>query len=182
MTREDVERLNRSLASPDKEEMARALAELETILRANEGDASSLEPLGSHLGDSDPSVRRLASWLIGKSAQNKLAGQYPVARLRAALSDADDEVRENSAWAFGEMAGVGIGDKALLMEISNLFSDDAALVRGMAAWAVGRYAEKLGIVVPLLVEALKGMRTDESPMVCSSAKWALEQIRAIRKV
>jgi len=181
MTQEEIEALNQSLASADGAERERALRALETHLRGDEGYASSLQPLGALLGDADPGIRRLASWLIGKSAQNKIAGRYPVEQLVGRLSDTDDEVRENSAWALGEMAGVGIGDKALAISLSNLFSDDAALVRGMAAWALGRYAEKLGISLPHLVEALKGMRTDESPMVSSSAKWALEQIRAIGK-
>ncbi|HXZ23728.1 MAG TPA: hypothetical protein VEH08_03240, partial [Methanomassiliicoccales archaeon] len=138
MTREEIEELNRLLASPDGAEREQALRSLETRLRADEGDASSLKPLGDLLDDSDPAIRRLASWLIGKSAQNKIAGKYPVELLAGRLSDTDDEVRENSAWAFGEMAGVGIGDKFLASSLSNLFSDDAALVRGMAAWAVGR--------------------------------------------
>lgn len=120
--------------------------------------------------------RRLASWAVGKLAQNKVKGTYPMARLIGLLMDSDEEVRENGAWALGELAGLGIGEEVEVRSLNILLEDPIPQVRGMAAWTLGRLAERMSVGHSSSIPLLRKMLEDGSLTARKSAIYALERL------
>jgi HEAT repeat protein len=127
----------------------------------------------------DPSIRRRASWLMGKLAQNKCATFWPVEELNNLLHDDDAEVRENAAWTIGELTGMRTGGIGSIEHLNRLLGDEVPSVRGMAAWALGRLAERLGLGFPSSISPLQGLMDDHHASVRMSAQYALDHLRSI---
>ena len=171
--------INEGLRSGEMDRVVLALDSLNEILRAREADASSLPPLTMLLHDDDVNVRRSVTWSVGKLAQNKVAGDFPLDELITLLSDRDAEVRENAAWALGELAGMGAGRGEAIERLNALMDDASAHVRGMAIWALGRMAERMHLAHRSSVPRLEALLKDKSLYVSKGAEWTLERIRAL---
>ena len=128
------------------------------------------------LQDPDQDVRRMASWAVGKMAQNKLPGDYPLEPLQGLTKDPDPEVRENAAWAIGEMAGLHIGDASSIDFLNDLLQEDDPELKGMAAWSLGRMADKMYLGNRSSLALLKNLENDASVYVQKSAVFALERL------
>ena len=176
---EVMHRLRADLRSSRRDDRLRSLERLHIMLREKGGDASVVPQLTSLLGAEDVVERRMASWALGKMAQNKAQGTYPVAALVNLLSDEDEEVRENAAWTLGELTGLGIGDESEIRSLNLLLDDPWPLVRGMAAWTLGRLAERLNIGHYSSLPMLRRMLEDGSLQVRKSAIYALERLIAM---
>jgi vesicle coat complex subunit len=179
MGKEDAQNLQSGLRSSKKEERLAALERLHIMLREKEVDASPLPQLASLLGTPDPVERRMASWAIGKFAQNKVKGDYPLGKLIELLTDEDEEVRENAAWALGELTSSGIGEESEIRSLNLLLEDPYPQVRGMAAWTLGRLAERLRIGHYTSIPPLRHMLQDNSLNARKSAIYALERLTAL---
>ena len=171
--------INEELRSGEKVRTVQALASLNEMLRSRGADASSLQPLTVLLHDDDVDIRGPATWSVGKLAQNKVAGDFPLGELIALLSDRDAEVRENAAWALGELAGTRVGKEEAIEGLNVLMNDDSPHVRGMAIWALGRMAERMQLARRSSVPRLEALLKDKSLYVSKGAEWTLERIRAL---
>ena len=118
----------------------------------------------------------MASWAVGKMAQNKLPGDYPLRSLQELTRDSDPEVRENAAWAIGEVAGLHIGDASSIPFLNDLLNDDNPELKGMAAWSLGRMADKMYLGNRSSLAPLKKLEGDASVYVQKSAVFALERL------
>jgi HEAT repeat protein len=179
MGEKDVQYLKPKLSSTNKEERLAALERLHILLREKELDSSLLPQLSLLLTAEDPIERRMASWAIGKLAQNKVHGDYPLSKLIDLLMDEDEEVRENATWSLGELTSSGIGGENEIKSLNLLLEDPHPQVRGMAAWTLGRLAERLGIGHYSSVPPLRRMLEDHSLNARKSAIYALERLTAL---
>jgi HEAT repeat protein len=180
MEKKDAQDLTLNLASANKEERLAALEKLHILLREKQVGSSSLTPLGPLLASKDPVERRMASWAIGKLAQNKVrGGDYPISSLIAILMDEDEEVRENAAWALGELTSLGIGEENEIKSLNVLLEDPFPQVRGMSAWTIGRLAERLGLGNSSSIPFLRRMLQDNSLNARKSAIYALERLTSL---
>jgi bilin biosynthesis protein len=169
------ERVARGLRSDDREAVSEAIDELEEVLRRKEWTTRMPPAVLDLLSSGDEEIRRKGSWVVGKFAQNKVEGDYPLDRLAALLSDPGEETRENAAWAIGELASMGMGGPGEAGSLAAVLGDGSSQVRGMAAWALGRLAERREIR-PLGVKAgLEALLRDKSEYVRHTAAWALER-------
>jgi len=180
MDQKDAQELRLKLSSANKEERLAALERLHILLREKQPDFPPLNPLNPLLTSKDPVERRMASWAIGKLAQNKVkGGEYPVKTLIELLMDDDEEVRENAAWALGELTSLGIGGEYEIKSLNVLLEDPYSQVRGMSAWTIGRLAERLRVGHYSSVPPLRRMLEDNSLNVRKSAIYALERLTAL---
>ena len=179
MDNEEIYGINRELDSADPGALLVAMDRLESALRQRLGDASSLGPLARLLHHENAEVRKKAIWLIGKLAQNKVPGEYPVSYVLGLMEDEDEESRENAAWAVGEMAALQIGGEQEAEKLNSLLKDDSSQVRGMAAWALGRLAERASVALRSSESLLRQLLQDKSVYVCKSASWALERLEPL---
>ena len=171
----DEGHIEERLRSGDRTEVLRAMDELEDSLRRKEWTHPIPPSLLMPLGSGDPEMRKKAIWLIGKFAQNKIAGDYPLDVLATMTSDPDEEIRENAAWAIGEATSLGFGGRHEEAVLVSLLADGSSQVRGMAAWALGRLAERRGTNSPEAKAKLSSLREDTSEYVRKTAAWALER-------
>ena len=176
---EELYRTYEEVMSPDLPTRIGALKRLEALSREKKADGKAVTYLISALKDSEPEVRRKASWTVGKLAQNKEDACWPLELLNVLLHDDDPEVRENAAWAIGELAGMRIGVLSSIGHLDLLLGDANVTVRGMAAWALGRLAERIGLGYSTSVEPLKTLLEDRSVLVRESAAYALDRLRGI---
>ncbi|NLI74688.1 MAG: HEAT repeat domain-containing protein [Euryarchaeota archaeon] len=172
--------INKDLLSKDRKKTIQTLSSLENMLRAKEANASSIPPLTLLLIDVDIGIRRQAIWSIGKLAQNKVTGDYPVDDLINLLADEDSEVRENAAWALGELAGIGVGKEEAICVLNVLIQDHDPNVRSMAIWTLGRMAERMHLSQSSSVLMLKESLMDDRLLIRKGAEWALERMRSSR--
>ncbi len=175
-------RLHLDLRSPDRETKLNALEKLKQLLLVKQGDTSYLEPLTGLLSADDLEVRKSASWCVGKLAQNKVMGAYPLDLLINLLKDDEPEVKANAVWALGELPGMKIGLDSSIEPINQLLLDVSAEIRGMAAWALGRIAERMGIGRSTSIPLLRKLMEDPSKYVQKSAEWALARIMNLSSV
>ena len=92
MPSEEQAAINEDLRSGERGRTLQALESLNEMLRERVADASSIQPLTLQLRDEDVDIRRATTWSMGKLAQNKVAGSYPLDELIALLIDGDDDV------------------------------------------------------------------------------------------
>jgi hypothetical protein len=81
MNRNDVQEIQDGMRAASKAERLAALERLHILLRDKVVDSSFLSSLRPLLSAEDPVERRMASWAVGKMAQNKVRGEYPLIRL-----------------------------------------------------------------------------------------------------
>ena len=179
MNRNDSQEIQAGMRSAIKAERLASLERLHLLLREKDVDSSCLSSLGLLLSAEDPVERRMASWAVGKMAQNKVRGEYPLVRLIELLTDEDEEVRENAAWALGELTSLGVGGENEIRSLNLLLEDPHPQVRGMAAWTLGRLAERLGIGHFSSIPPLRMMLQDHSLNARKSAIYALERLTAL---
>jgi len=180
MDLKDAQELRLGLGSANKEERLAALEKLHILLREKQVDSSPLNPLSLLLTSKDPVERRMASWAVGKLAQNKVrGGEYPLNALIDLLMDDDEEVRENAAWGLGELTSLGIGRESEIRSLNVLLEDPYSQVRGMSAWTIGRLAERLGVGHYSSIPPLRRILEDNSLNVRKSAIYALERLMAL---
>lgn len=179
LTKKEIEELKRELRSDDTQRRSAAFERLHQLLkdRANLGLSPSV--ISAALQNPDVGTRKQASWAIGKMAQNKLPGDYPLEIMERLTEDPDPEVRENAAWAIGEIGGVHIGREGSISFLNHLLEDESFEVRAMAAWSIGRLAEKMFLGNVSSLAPLQAMREDRSELVCKSASFALERLAKI---
>lgn len=179
LTEEEIEELKGELRSDDAHRRSGAFERLHQLLkdRAILGLSPSL--ISAALEDPDVGTRKQASWAIGKMAQNKLPGDYPLEVMERLTEDMDPEVRENAAWAIGEISGVHMGREASITFLNHLLEDESFEVRAMAAWSIGRLAEKMFLGNVSSLAPLKAMREDRSELVRKSATFALDRLAKI---
>jgi len=179
MHNEEILGINRELDSADPSVLLMAMDRLESALRHKSEDASSLRPLARLLHHENAEVRKKAIWLVGKLAQNKVQGEYPVSSVLGLMEDEDEESRENAAWAVGEMAALKIGSEQEAEKLNSLLKDEFSQVRGMAAWALGRLAERDSVALRSSESLLRQLLQDKSVYVSKSASWALERLEPL---
>jgi HEAT repeat protein len=179
MDRNDVQEIQAGMKAASKAERLASLERLHLLLREKGVDPSFLTGLCLLLRAEDPIERRMASWAVGKMAQNKVRGEYPLIRLIELLTDEDEEVRENAAWALGELTSLGIGGENEIRSLNLLLEDPHPQVRGMAAWTLGRLAERLGIGHFSSIPPLRMMLQDHSLNARKTAIYALERLTTI---
>jgi HEAT repeat protein len=179
MNKKDMRELDLKLSSASKQERLAALERLHILLREKEGDPATIAPLTPLLMAENPIERRMASWAMGKLAQNKVQGAFPLNKLIDLLMDEDEEVRENAAWTLGELTSLRIGEENEIKSLNVLLEDPHPQVRGMAAWTLGRLAERLGIGYYSSVPPLRRMLEDQSLNARKSAIYALERLTAL---
>jgi HEAT repeat protein len=172
---EMLDLLERLLADGSRSE---ALDELERRCREGCTDVRVVTYLIPVLHSPDDGVRRRASWLVGKLAQNKTVTFWPLEELNNLLHDEDAEVRENAAWAIGELTSMRVGGVGSIEHLNGLLGDAVPSVRGMAAWAVGRLAERLGLGFQSSIAPLTRLLEDRYDSVRRSARYALDHLQA----
>jgi len=151
------------------------LEELESDLRAKRDRSDAIDEL-FQMTFSEPDSMEKISWCLAKMAQNKYADMR-IHGILMSIADTDTGTDENVMWGLGELAGSGIGDDASFALIKRKLKDPDNAVRGMAAWAAGRYRHRLGMTDGESEGILRELTDDDSPLVRSSAEFALGEER-----
>ncbi len=127
---------------------------------AKAGSPAALQVLRETLEDDDPSIARLAAWVLGR-----IGDKSDIPRLRRRLNRCDDKL----ARAFIEHALAALGDNAGQQAlIRNLTSDDPA-VRTYAAVFAGD--AKMTSVAPQLVAMLDDEHPDAAIRAAQTLLW-----------